>query len=53
MSSVAITSNTFRFSAAVVGLGLIMKDSNFKGAVDYDLIARYPKSTLGKDVDGY
>jgi len=47
------TSDNFRFSAAVAAYGMLLRDSEFKGNADYDLVARYAKSALGKDVDGY
>jgi len=53
VQSIENTSNNFRFSAAVAGFGMLLKDSDFKSEVDYDLVARFAKSALGKDKNGY
>ncbi len=49
----AKTSNNFRFSAAVAGFGLILRDSKFKGDASYDIVRELAKGSLGEDKMGY
>jgi Ca-activated chloride channel family protein len=47
------TSENFRFAAAVAGFGMILRDSEFKGKADYDMVENLAESAKGKDADGY
>ena len=49
----AQTSNNFRFSAAVAGFGMILRNSAYKGSANYDLVANLGKNALGADEEGY
>lgn len=45
-------SSDFRFALAVAEFGLLLRDSEFKGAASYDQAAELAASALGKDRDG-
>jgi Ca-activated chloride channel family protein len=47
------SSNDFRISAAVAAFGLILKDSNYKGGADYDLVLRLAEQSIGPDREWY
>jgi Ca-activated chloride channel family protein len=47
------TSDDFRFSAAVAGLGLLMRDSEFKGSITAEDIVDMAKNAKGEDTEGY
>ena len=47
------TSNNFRFSAAVAGYGMLLRDSKFKGDITYDDIIKLAKASTGEDKFGY
>jgi Ca-activated chloride channel family protein len=47
------TSDNFRFSAAVAGYGMILRDSKFKNALTLKDVVRLAKGSLGKDSEGY
>jgi Ca-activated chloride channel family protein len=49
----AKTSDNFRFSAAVAGFGMLLRDSEFKGNTTYDNILELAHDSKGKDVFGY
>ncbi len=49
----AKTSDNFRWSAAVVGLGMSLRDSPFKGDVSLSLIRQLAKAAKGEDTNGY
>lgn len=51
--SLAKSSNNFRFSAAVAGFGMLLRDSKFKGNLTYDAIIELAKASKGKDPEGY
>jgi len=46
-------SNNYRFSAAVASFGMILRDSEFKGESNYELVQTLAKKSLGKDENGY
>ena len=46
------TSDNFRFSAAVAGFGMILKDSKFKGEMTYDKVIELAKNAKDQDDDG-
>jgi Ca-activated chloride channel homolog len=45
-------SSNFRFSAAVAGFGLMLKNSQFKGNLTYNQILQLANGSLGKDEEG-
>lgn len=47
------TSDNFRWSAAVAGFGLSLRDSPFKGNVSFAMIQELAKSAKGEDPNGY
>jgi Ca-activated chloride channel homolog len=47
------TSNNFRFSASVAGFGMLLRDSEFKGEVSYDMVSTLAKAAAGTDTEGY
>jgi len=47
------TSDRFRFSAAVAGFGMLLRNSEFKGYVNYDDIINLAAGSRGEDEDGY
>lgn len=47
------TSDNFRFSAAVAGFGLLLRNSKFKGDVDCKMILELAESAKGNDEFGY
>ncbi|WP_111685562.1 vWA domain-containing protein [Winogradskyella tangerina] len=49
----AQASNNFKFSAAVSGFGLLLRDSKFKGNTTYEMIRTLAKQGQGEDVNGY
>jgi Ca-activated chloride channel homolog len=46
-------SENFRFSAAVAGLGMILRDSQFKNDLTLADVIRLARSARGKDAEGY
>lgn len=47
------TSDNFRFSAAVAGFGMLLRDSMFKGTLSYGKVLEWAKGSVGKDKYGY
>jgi len=47
------TSENFRFSAAVAEFGMLLRNSEFKGAASYEGVRELAKSALGEDEQGY
>lgn len=47
------THDDFRFSAAVAGLGMILRDSPHKGKSDYNMVIDLAKNSVGTDPNGY
>jgi Ca-activated chloride channel family protein len=47
------TSSNFKFSAAVAQLGMLLRDSEFKGSTSYESILELAKQGKGKDPFGY
>ena len=47
-----VASRTFRFASAVAEFGLLLRDSPYKGAADYDRAFEQIRQTLGSDEDG-
>jgi len=47
------SSENFRFSAAVASFGLLLRDSQYKGNLDYKTVAKWIRYNRGKDEHGY
>ena len=47
------TSENFRFSAAVAGFGMLLRESEFKGNMDYNHVLALARGSKGRDEDGY
>lgn len=50
--SLGDTSENYRFSAAVAGFGMLLRDSKFKGSLTYDDVLALAKSARGGDETG-
>ena len=46
-------SENFRFSAAVAGFGMLLRDSRFKGDLTYQKIISVARNSKGEDAGGY
>ncbi|MCG2617304.1 von Willebrand factor type A domain-containing protein [Terrimonas sp. NA20] len=46
-------SENFRFATAVAEMGLLLRDSKFKGASSYDHVIKLAKAARGEDEEGY
>ena len=51
-STLADTTDDFRFAAAVTAFGLILRDSKYAGSADYPLVRDLARSALGRDERG-
>ena len=51
--AVAQASNNFKFSAAVAAFGLVLRDSKYKGAANYNNVAALARGATGQDPQGY
>ena len=51
--TLSATSNNFRFSAAVASFAMILRDSKFKGNVNFDSVKTMAEGAMGKDEFGY
>ncbi len=51
--SIDNASNTLRFTAAVAGWGMLLRDSEFKGDLTFDYVITLAKKGMGKDPKGY
>jgi Ca-activated chloride channel family protein len=47
------TSENFRFSAAVAGFGMLLRDSEYLGNIDYAQVLTLARGAKGPDKDGY
>ncbi|WP_020530755.1 vWA domain-containing protein [Flexithrix dorotheae] len=47
------TSENFRFSASVAGFSLLLRDSEFKGTLNYAQVISLGKNAMGDDDEGY
>lgn len=48
-----LASENFRFSAAVAGLGMLLRDSKFKGNLNYQDILSWARESRSHDPEGY
>jgi len=46
-------SNNFKFSAAVAGFGMLLRDSEFKGTLLFDRVIELAQEAKGEDKNGY
>ncbi|MCD4795542.1 MAG: VWA domain-containing protein [Bacteroidales bacterium] len=53
LTELKASSDNFRFSAAVAGFGMLLRDSKFKGNVTYKMIKDLANNSKGKDENGY
>ncbi len=49
----AATSDAFRFSAAVAGFGMLLRESPFRSQASYGLVRQLAEGALGSDTRGY
>ncbi len=47
------TSDRFRFAASVVGYGLMLQESRFKGNLTWDMVRKLANESIGEDEYGY
>ena len=52
-NSISEMSENFRFSAAVAGFGMLLRDSEHKGDATYKSIVDLANGSKGKDMEGY
>lgn len=50
---IATASDNLRFAAAVAELGMLLRDSKFKGDASYDEVRQLAQKSLGSDDEGY
>jgi len=48
-----LTSENFRFSAAVAGFGMLLRNSEYKGSMTADKVLSLARGSRGRDEDGY
>ncbi|MEA5623287.1 vWA domain-containing protein [Nostoc sp. UHCC 0251] len=48
-----IPSTNLRFAAAVATFGMVLRDSEYKGNANYDLVMRLATQAMGEDQEGY
>ncbi len=51
--TISKTSDNFRFSAAVAGFGMLLRNSEFKGKMDFKMIEKLALDSKGKDENSY
>lgn len=51
--ALAQNSDNFRFSAAVAGFGMLLRNSEYKGSITYDEVLSMARGAKGTDSDGY
>jgi len=49
----SVTSDNFRFSSAVAGFGMILRNSEYKGCMNYETVLSLARASRGRDDDGY
>ncbi|MEP7320079.1 MAG: YfbK domain-containing protein, partial [Panacibacter sp.] len=47
------TSDNFRFAAAVAEFGMLLRNSEYKGKGNFEMVAQLAKQALGDDAEGY
>lgn len=49
----AKASENLRFASSVAGFGMLLRDSEYKGDLDYDKVLQMAKESKGQDLEGY
>jgi Ca-activated chloride channel family protein len=47
------TSTDFTFAASVAAFGMVLRDSEYRGAVDLAAVLRWARDSVGQDLEGY
>ncbi|MGA2137688.1 MAG: von Willebrand factor type A domain-containing protein [Verrucomicrobiia bacterium] len=47
------TSDDFRFAASVAAFGMVLRNSPYKGAANFDLVLQLAEGARGRDANGY
>jgi Ca-activated chloride channel family protein len=47
------TSDNFRFAISVAGFGMLLRNSEFKGAASYNQVFKMASASKGRDAEGY
>lgn len=47
------TSDNFRFAASVAAFGMVLRNSPYKGAANFDLVLQLAEGARGRDANGY
>jgi Ca-activated chloride channel family protein len=50
---IATASDNLRFAAAVAEMGMLLRDSKYKGDASYDEVRQLAQKSLGRDAEGY
>jgi Ca-activated chloride channel family protein len=50
---IATASDNLRFAAAVAEMGMLLRDSKYKGDASYDEVRQLAQKSLGRDEEGY
>jgi len=53
VNSIESASKNFNFSAAVAGFAMLLRESQFKGKVDFNMIETLAEKSTGEDKYGY
>lgn len=53
VTKIGKTSNNFRWSAAVAGFGMLLRDSDYSNDLNFGEVIRLAKAAKGKDEEGY
>jgi len=46
-------SDNLKFSAAVAGFGMVLRDSEYKGTANFDSVTEMARNAMGEDEEGY
>jgi Ca-activated chloride channel homolog len=47
------TSENFRFSAAAAGLGMLLRESQYRGELGFDQVIAMARGAQGRDAEGH
>lgn len=53
ITGIESASENLRFSASVAAFGMLLRNSDFKGAASYDMVLQLAKKAKGEDEEGY
>ncbi|HRI22015.1 MAG TPA: von Willebrand factor type A domain-containing protein, partial [Panacibacter sp.] len=51
--ALSLTSDNFRFAAAVAEFGMLLRNSEYKGKGNFEMVEQLAKQAIGDDVEGY